>query len=406
MINEENNMTNVPVSEAEEDKDFVLEIAEGAEENTEEDVVEYDITTSPRDWNPSNIVELIDSGIMELPLFQRNYVWDIKKASRLIESLILGLPVPELFVYVDDDEESTYKIIDGQQRILSIYFFMKGRFPKNTDSRNSIRMNLNNGQKLEEILSDDKQFRNFYLKLSEESRYNGKRFTDLEDMQVKLRLRRYVRAISIRQNKPDNNSASMFEIFNRLNTGGVKLNPQEIRASLYYCPFYDMMAELNLNPGWRSLLGNETPELHSKDIELILRAFALLEKGSEYRPKMITFLNNYSQESKKFKENKIEYLKNLFLSFIDTCSELGEKAFFKGNKFSIALFESVFVAVCKQVYSKGRVLQGKINKKSFKNLKDDLGFAVYSQRNSTSRENVAERINCAEAWIKLDGENY
>ena len=67
----------------------------------EEGIVEYDITTSPRDLTPANIVDMIDSGIIEIPLFQRNYVWDIKKASKLVESLILGLPVPELFFYTD-----------------------------------------------------------------------------------------------------------------------------------------------------------------------------------------------------------------------------------------------------------------------------------------------------------------
>ncbi len=78
----------------------------------EESIVEYDITTSPRDLTPANIVDMIDSGIIEIPLFQRNYVWDIKKASKLVESLILGLPVPELFFYTEGDDNNTYKIID------------------------------------------------------------------------------------------------------------------------------------------------------------------------------------------------------------------------------------------------------------------------------------------------------
>ena len=101
----------------------------------EDVIIEYDITSSPRDLTPANIVDMIDSGIIEIPLFQRNYVWDHKKASKLVESLLLGLPVPELFFYSDGDDDFTYKIIDGQQRFLSIYFFVKGRFPKNTDSR-------------------------------------------------------------------------------------------------------------------------------------------------------------------------------------------------------------------------------------------------------------------------------
>lgn len=119
----------------------------------EEALVEYDITTSPRDLTPANIVDMIDSGIIEIPLFQRNYVWDIKKASKLVESLILGLPVPELFFYTEGDDNNTYKIIDGQQRFLSIYFFVKGRFPKSTNSRFMIREGINEGVALEEFIT-------------------------------------------------------------------------------------------------------------------------------------------------------------------------------------------------------------------------------------------------------------
>lgn len=380
------------------------------DDNTEEDVVEYDITTSPRDWTPSNIVDLIDSGIMELPLFQRNYVWDIKKASKLIESLILGLPVPELFVYVDGDEDSTYKIIDGQQRILSIYFFMKGRFPKSTSSRNQIKFNLGQAD-FEKQLMDSRFYKNFELKLNEEnderkSRYHGKKFVDLDrDMQIKFRLRRYVRAIAIRQNKPDNNSASMFEIFNRLNTGGVGLNNQEIRASLYYCSFYDMLLELNADSRWRNLLNNTTANLHSSDVELILRAFALLHFGKDYAPKMVSFLNMFSKKSMSFKAEHISYLKDLFGSFMDACSSLGCKCFFNGNKFYIALFEAVFVASCKKCFSEQKLLIQKINKESFEKLKSNDRFIELSKNGSTSKEKVLERLEIAIKLIQLDGEN-
>lgn len=380
------------------------------DDNAEEDVVEYDITTSPRDWTPSNIVELIDSGIMELPLFQRNYVWDIKKASKLIESLLLGLPVPELFVYVDGDEDSTYRIIDGQQRILSIYFFMKGRFPKNTSSRNQIKSNLK-AANFDEQLMDNRYYRNFELKLNADSderksRYHGKKFVDLEkDMQIKFRLRRYVRAIAIRQNKPDNNSASMFEIFNRLNTGGVKLNNQEIRASLYYCGFYDMLLEMNADSRWRALLNNTTANLHSSDVELILRAFALLHDGEVYAPKMVSFLNAFSKKSMSFRPEYVSYLKELFASFIEACSGLGYKCFFNGNKFYIALFEATFAAACKGCFSEKKCLTQRINKESFERLKSDEEFTALSKDGSTSKEKVLGRLKIAADLIRLDGEN-
>ena len=377
----------------------------------EESILEYDITTSPRDLTPANIVDMIDSGIIEIPLFQRNYVWDIKKASRLVESLILGLPVPELFFYSEGDENNMYKIIDGQQRFLSIYFFVKGRFPKNTDSRFMIRDGINAGTTLEMLLPDNSIFQDFTLRLNDDdtqkpSRYHGKKFATLDrDTQIKFRLRRYLRTVVVRQNKPDDNSSSMFEIFNRLNTGGTPLNHQEIRASLYYCEFYKMLVDLNNNAEWRSLLGKPVQDLHSNDIELILRSLALLQDGDYYTPKMVTFLNSFSQKSKKFEKEYIDYLFHLFLSFVSACSTRGEKAFFRNNRFSKTLFESVFVAACTAPFKNQTTIKGKIDTTSFKTLKNDELFLSFLKSGSSSSENIRGRLSRAKEIIKISGEN-
>lgn len=377
----------------------------------EEAIVEYDITTSPRDLTPANIVDMIDSGIIEIPLFQRNYVWDIKKASKLVESLILGLPVPELFFYSEGDESNTYKIIDGQQRFLSIYFFVKGRFPKSSDSRFMIRDRINEGFTLESLLSDNGIFRDFTLQLNEEdaqkpSRYHGKKFANLDrDTQIKFRLRRYLRTVVVRQNKPDDNNSSMFEIFNRLNTGGTPLNHQEIRASLYYCEFYKMMVSLNDRVDWRELLGKPTQDLHSNDVELILRSFALLQDGDNYSPKMVSFLNSFSQKSKGFNIEYIDYLRDLFISFILACSTLGEKAFFRNRRFSKTLFESVFVAVCSESFNNRTMLKATIDAKSFEELKNDEIFISFLQSGSSSSENIKGRLERATEILRIIGEN-
>jgi len=376
-----------------------------------EDIVEYDITTSPRDLTPANIVDMIDSGIMEIPLFQRNFVWDIKKASKLVESLILGLPVPELFFYSEGDENTTYKIIDGQQRLLTIYFFVKGRFPKNPDSRLSVRNSINSSSNFDPLLADNNIFKDFVLQLNDDadknkSRYHGKKFMTLDkDSQIKFRLRRYLRTVVVRQNKPDDNSSSMFEIFNRLNTGGTPLNHQEIRASLYYCKFYEMLVDLNNDDSWRKLLGKPTQDLRSNDIELILRSIALLQDEKEYSPKMVSFLNNFSRKSKKFRVEHIEYLKQLFISFIDACSELGNRAFIRNNRFSKTLFESVFVTVCRNSFATGSLVTGKINKASFNKLKNDNTFGSFLLSGSSSTDSIAERNKRAAEIIVLNGEN-
>ena len=224
------------------ENEFEIDFFKEEVDREEEIVKEYDITSSPRDLTPANIEEMIDAGIIEIPLFQRNYVWDIKKASKLIESIILGLPVPELFFYTEGDDNNPYKIIDGQQRFLSIYFFVKGKFPKSNDARFSIRDGINDMNEdvfeLSKLLEDSNRFRDFSLSLMDDtgnkSRYHGLKFSELDmETQVKFRLRRFLRTVVVRQNKPDDNNSSMFEIFNRLNTGGTPLNSQEIRASLY-----------------------------------------------------------------------------------------------------------------------------------------------------------------------------
>ena len=90
-------------------------------------VMQYDISVIPNDFNITTIYNLIDSGAIEMPVFQRNYIWDKKRASRFIESLILGLPIPQIFLY--QKARNQFLVIDGQQRLLSIYYFIKQRFP-------------------------------------------------------------------------------------------------------------------------------------------------------------------------------------------------------------------------------------------------------------------------------------
>jgi uncharacterized protein with ParB-like and HNH nuclease domain len=91
-------------------------------------VGEYDITAAPNDFNVLTINSFLELGAVRIPGFQRNYVWDLGRASKLIESLILGLPVPQVFLY--EVERNRFLVIDGQQRLMSIYYFVKQRFPR------------------------------------------------------------------------------------------------------------------------------------------------------------------------------------------------------------------------------------------------------------------------------------
>lgn len=139
-------------------------------------VGEYDITSTPNDFNVLTLNSFIESGAVRIPGFQRNYVWDHGRASKLIESLILGLPIPQLFLY--EQARNKLLVIDGQQRLMSIYYFVKKRF-RRKDKRVALRAIFDQeGRMPDSVLHDDSYFDDFKLRLPEKipdrkNRLNG-----------------------------------------------------------------------------------------------------------------------------------------------------------------------------------------------------------------------------------------
>ena len=99
--------------------------------------IEYDISVSPNDFNVKTLFDFMESRVFKIPNFQRNYVWDIKRASKLIESLLIGIPIPQIFLF--EEKKNNFLVIDGQQRLMTIYYFIKKRFPKKEQLRSEER---------------------------------------------------------------------------------------------------------------------------------------------------------------------------------------------------------------------------------------------------------------------------
>ncbi|HWN76482.1 MAG TPA: DUF262 domain-containing protein, partial [Bradyrhizobium sp.] len=136
--------------------------------------------------------------------------------------------MPQIFLYEAGRNE--FLVIDGQQRLMSIYYFIKQRFPRK-DKRAELRTIFDEQGKIpNEVLDDDDYFENFRLKLPESlpvhpNRFKGLAYATLGDYKVQFDLRT-IRNIIIKQNSPRDDDSSMYEIFNRLNTGGINLKPQ------------------------------------------------------------------------------------------------------------------------------------------------------------------------------------
>ena len=363
-------------------------------------IKEYDVTASPNDFNLKTLFDFVESGALVIPGFQRNYVWDIGRASKLIESILLGLPIPQIFLY--EESRNRFLVIDGQQRLMSIFYFIKQRFPLKEKRVEIRRIFGEHGHIPTEVLEDDSYFRKFNLSLSRpipgrENRFHGINYSTLGDLKLSFDMRT-VRNVIIKQNLPEDDDSAVFEIFNRLNSGGVNLTPQEIRASLYHSDFYDMLFKINNDERWRRILDSAEADLHTRDVEILLRSFAMLIEGAAYKPSMVKFLNRFSSNCKQLSKDKINYLKELFYSFLESTTSLPDKIFFGSRgRFATLFFEAVFAAVASSSFSQKALIVEKLDPEKIKKVFTDKEFIEASQTDTASTSNVQARLKRAKA---------
>ncbi|MFE5137241.1 DUF262 domain-containing protein [Streptomyces fagopyri] len=371
-----------------------LNVKELSEEDVVTQIDEYEIVASPNDFNTRTINSFIEEGAIKIPPFQRNYVWDRKRASKLIESLILGLPVPQVFLYEEGNND--FLVIDGQQRLMTVFFFAKGRFPRK-EKRSILRKFFNSeGGISEEILADDEYFETFKLSLpslagDKKNRFTGRTYSTLDEFKRQFDLRT-IRNVIVKQVSPADDDSAMFEMFNRLNTGGVNLNPQEIRASLYHSRFFEGIFGLNENVKWRDLLGSPEPDSRMKDMEIILRSLALREGTEGYAGSMTGFVNRFCKNSKKFTSQKIKKTADEWSWFMELNRDCTRTTYQAGSaRFSPLLFEAVYVASL-SLQNEGRNITA-LRPEWIEHIGKSSRFSKFAQEGSTKTTNVKGRLD-------------
>src|SRR5450755_3393145 len=142
---------------------------------------------------------------------------------------------------------------------------------------------------------------------------------------------------------------------------------------------------LNGLSGWRKLLRSEDSDLHMKDIEILLRGFAMLIDGANYAPSMVKFLNQFSRKCKGHDDAQNEYLRNLFVSFLHACADLPDDAFLnkRNKRFNIALYEAVFTATNLNAFKERREIRGDVNPEQVATLELDPEFTKASLEGTT-----------------------
>ena len=187
-----------------------------------------------------------------------------------------------------------------------------------------------------------------------EERFLGKRYIDL-DVEDRRRLDdSIIHATVIRQDEPTDDQSSVYMIFERLNTGGVNLQPQEIRVALYHGELVRVLKELNDLPAWRRLYGNRSRRL--KDMEMILRFFAFHYDGAKYRRPMKEFLNRYMAGNKDLARQPEDELARTFTDTVTVLDEaVGARAFRPARVVNAAVVDSLMTGLTR------RIKEGPIN---------------------------------------------
>jgi hypothetical protein len=361
------------------------------------DITKGEITTSANDFNILTLQSMCDKGQIIIPPFQRRYVWDRKKASMLIDSVMKGLPIPPVYCFRDNNNK--WLLIDGQQRLLSIYFFIKGRFPREGSEQYKDISKID--------FKDDSLFKDFTLEFkggTEINHLHGLSYKSLSendrDQFDLFALRTYI--ITPADSK---STDAIYEVFNRFNTGGIKLEPQEIRRSLYHSPFFVTLDEVNKNAQWQRLFGQgesiREAAQRGRDSEILLRSLALLDAGQDkYSPSMVKFINKFCEKMKPSKADdayneQVDYLKALVESFFEHCSDLSSDAFYRNNRFSNILFESVFYAECIGLYKHKQLVTRAVVQEKINALANDDVYIMTTESRTTSRDNVQTRLTTA-----------
>jgi Protein of unknown function DUF262 len=355
---------------------------------------EIRIITEQARYPLDSIEGMLDSKKYDLnPEYQRRKRWNNERKSRLIESFIMNVPIPPIFLYEID--YSIYEVMDGQQRLTAIYDFYKGNF------------NLEGLEYWQEL--------------------NGRNYKNLPEQIKKGIDRRYLSSIVLLQETAKSTVEADFlkqVVFGRLNSGGEKLNRQEIRNALLNGKFNQLCIKLSGNEYFRKMWKfpleseGETKLLESEsyrkmdDVELVLRFFAY--RHIKDLSTIDNFLDDYLGQANNYSDKTIDDLENIFNETVSLIySVFGESAFIppnerRNNKKPIKnVYDPIMQVFAKNIDQKENLVRNKhiIEKTLFSNeklsiIEKDIQRSLFDGRYN-NRSDVELRISYVQDFLEI-----
>ena len=371
------------------EEDIIEPIKDEIEDDYSNDDL-YNITSWGADLSFRELITMYKEGELMKPELQRNYIWEKPEASRFIESLLLGLPVPSIFLAKTNKEKQL--IVDGYQRIMTVYEYVEtGIF-----SKDGKVFKLSNSKKINE-------------------KWRGKAFNELDETEQRRIKRTTIHAIVFVQDHPQNSDTSMFQIFERINTSGRTLTPQEIRNCVYQGRLNSLLFELNKNNNWRELFGLAEIEPRMKDMEFILRFFGLaddkIKKSEKTQISLKLYLNEFMGKEEFEDEWKLNVLKEEFIKTIDFIyNNIGINAFHNISsegkyicRFHPTIFDAITISTLYGII-KGDIRPNKDLKQKKIDLLNNSDFQQFISERTTNIAHINGRIK--KACNILYGINY
>lgn len=342
------------------------------------------LLTNKADRSIPDLLAMIDGSKLNLqPDYQRNFVWKNKQQSKFIESLILGIPVPTIFI--NENEDSTYEVIDGQQRLTTCYRFWNNE------------LKLTGLETLTEL--------------------NGLRFVDLdEDITDVLKYNRTLSVVSILK---DSSVEIKFDIFQRLNEGAVKLNAQELRNVVYRGKVIEFLEDLSKNTQFSTVLNPKSNTVIRKiDQEIILRMLSVNEKvipdtdGSyildpRYNGRLNTVMGEFLQTYRNSDEDLAKFKERFELNLKKIFTVLDEDERFKNLSFPASLISRP-VAEFEYMFFDKLELTDVIEKKlEIKEFLEGIfkNESLLFQRATANKDTLSKRIDLINEYFTKDSIN-
>jgi uncharacterized protein DUF262 len=373
-------MTKEPDNPGPDQTELVFDPADGVEDlNEDKEVIPYnfEITAYGADYDVEGLVKRLQRGDIVIPTFdpeieptdsgvvgfQRRFVWRKTQCDRFIESLLLGLPVPGIFLVKEPN--GVLLVLDGQQRLRTLEKFLEGFF-------------------------NDKVFK---LE-SVQERFEGLTYKDLADEDRRRLNDAIIHATVVRQDTPQNEQESVYLIFERLNTSGTTLQPQEVRSALYSGELAELIRTLNENEDWRAIFGPPSPRF--KDHELIVRFFALLYYGDQYKRPMKVFLNRYMATNRNLESQSAGELQAIFEKTVSAFRKAkGDRIFRVPRNLNAAVFDAAMTGLARRIDEIDEVTDLDALAKAYDELVADETFLGAVERATADEDSVRTRLTKA-----------